>query len=191
MFKRAHQFDLAIVSPDALEHTCKEAKHSTPGTDGWTPADWAKLPKLAFSWLATLLDCIEAGKPWPKDLLHAKAAYMEKDPEATLDPMSYRVLQILPVLYRRWASMRLRDLHPWIEEWMLEAMFAGIPGQGAHDGAYAAALIMERCRVSGMPFTGGAVDICKCFDQMVRPLKNDILRQAGCPEKVIIAYQAI
>ena len=52
--------------------------------------------------------------------------------------MSFRPLTITVPIYRRWASIRLKSMTRWIEEWALEEMFAGVPGQGAVDAWYQA-----------------------------------------------------
>ena len=67
--------------------------------------------------------------------MHARAAYMEKHPDESLNPLAYRILLIMPVAYRKWATTRLRALMPWVDEWALEEIFAGIGGQGSGDGA--------------------------------------------------------
>ena len=74
------------------------------------------------------MSCIEEGGEWPDALRHATSAYLSKDPSKTTDPLAYRVLSLLPVLYRRWSAVRLRHLAGWIEEWRLPEMFAGIGG---------------------------------------------------------------
>ena len=60
-----------------------------------------------------------------------KAHFFAKDEEPSLDPMEYRVLLVLQRLYRRWATMRLRHLQPWVQAWQLEEMYAGVPAAGA------------------------------------------------------------
>ena len=52
--------------------------------------------------------------------------------------MSFRPLTIIVPINRRWASIRLKSMTQWIEEWALEEMFAGVPGQGAVDAWYQA-----------------------------------------------------
>ena len=190
IFKRESPVVLGNVDPERLMRVCVQAKKSAPGTDAWTPAEFAMLPQNAYAWLAKLLDMVESGRPWPQDLQHAKAAFMEKDAGNNHDPLAYRVLQVLPVLYRRWATMRLADLEAWAKEWQMEGMYAGVPGKGALDGAYEAALTIEFCRITGTQVTGGASDIYKCFDQVNRHLVYGILEEAGCPKGVITAYRA-
>ena len=59
-------------------------------------------------------------------------------------------------------------------------MFAGVGGQGAHDGAYTTAVYCEIMKLLGIRFTGEAADLYKCFDQIVRKLVYKILDRAGC-----------
>ena len=80
------------------------------------------------------LNAIEGGAPWPSGAHHAKAAFLPKDPDHLADPMAYRVLLILPTLYRKWAATRLHELYPWVDTWSNPYLFAGIPGFGAADG---------------------------------------------------------
>ena len=66
-----------------------------------------------------MLNDIEKGAPWPEQLKSARAAFLSKDPEDELNPLAYRVLLMLPAIYRMWSKTRLRHLAPWIAEWAL------------------------------------------------------------------------
>ena len=132
---------------------------------------------------------IEEGAPWPNDLLKTKAAYLSKDPDKTTDPLAYRVLMILPVLYRRWAALRLNDMKPWTRTWQHSAMFAGVESMGADDAWFETALNIELCKLKGVGFSGGASDIYKCFDQIPRQLLYHIAYIAGFPTGVLTAYR--
>ena len=68
--------------------------------------------------------------------------------------------------------------------------FAGVEGQGAADAAYETTISMESSRLNGEDCTGGAVDIFKRFDQIVRPLVYKIVEEAGMPRKVRKAYES-
>ena len=96
---------------------------------------------------------------------------------------------MLPAIYRMWSKTRLGHLAPWIAEWALPEMYAGVEGRGAQDAAYNTALLTEWCKAMGMDLTGGAADIYKCFDQLSRPLIYMILEKAGMPEQVLGAYR--
>ena len=72
------------------------------------------LSDLTCEWLAFILNLIELGCDWPKDVCSAKAAYLSKDTNDLTDPLKYRVVLILPTLYRKWASTRLKDMKDWV-----------------------------------------------------------------------------
>eukprot|EP00969_Alexandrium_andersonii_P283777 12546481-Alexandrium_andersonii.AAC.1 len=73
------------------------------------------MPSIAFEWLARLYTAIESGADWPKPVLLAKAAFLPKEEGEAPAPLKHRVLTIASAVYRRWASMRLQDLQPWVE----------------------------------------------------------------------------
>ena len=75
--------------------------------------------------LALMFNTIEAGAKWPCDLKVARAAFMSKGAGKYDDPLNYRVLTILPVPYRRWATARLYTMRPWISKWDLPQICAG------------------------------------------------------------------
>ena len=67
-------------------------------------------------------------------------------------------------------------------------MVGGTTGQGAADGSLRTALMVEKCKVLQIAFTGGVTDVYKCFDQLIRHTIYVLLRVGGMPEKVINAY---
>ena len=68
-------------------------------------------------------------------------------------------------------------------------MYAGIEAQGAEDAAYHTALVAELCKLTDTQFSGGAADIYKRFDQIVRPLIYNLLDEAGMPDKGLETYK--
>ncbi len=56
-------------------------------------------------------------------MLTARAAFMAKDPTKLEDPLNYRVLTVLPVVYRKWASLRNKSLEAWADSWQEEELF--------------------------------------------------------------------
>ena len=149
----------------------------------------AILSDEAYGWIARMLNTIEGGASWPKGMTQAKAAFLVKDPRDVGNPYSYRVLLILSSIYRRWATMRLRRMAPWVAEWSAPEMYAGVAGRGAQDAWYSAAVDLEGAFVEGGAVTGGAVDIHKCFDQILRPVVYKVAEAAGMPTKVLDSYK--
>ena len=67
-------------------------------------------------------------------------------------------------------------------------MNAGTEASGSQDAWWETYLTMAHCRIAGVPFSGGASDIYKCFDQLPRHLVYHLAYVAGMPRKVITAY---
>ena len=78
--------------------------------------------------------------------------------------MEYRILLILSRLYRRWASMRLRDVHSWAQGWQLPEMYAGVPGGGAELAWWHLSAANEEVALIGANVAGAAIDVYKRFD---------------------------
>ncbi len=75
--------------------------------------------------------------------LVAKAALIRKPTTQWNQPLTFRTLTILALLYRTWAAARLEDLGPWVQYWATPDMFAVPEGTDAAMGAYRSAVIRE------------------------------------------------
>ena len=60
-----------------------------------------------------MLNNVEQGESWPEEMNEARAAFMSKDDKDTSNPLAYRVLLMLPAVYRMWARTRLAHLQHW------------------------------------------------------------------------------
>ena len=176
------------ITGEELMATCTKAKVTVAGLDNWEPAELAMLSLKSFTLLATMFNLIEACRPWPDGMQHAKAAYLSKGPNRVDDPLAYRVLMILPSSYRRWATHRLKDLQPWTEKWAMNEIYAGVGSNGAEDTWNNLANRIGHLDLQGTPYTGGTVDIAKCFDQINRELVKQIATAAGMPAGILDAY---
>ena len=172
-----------------LEEAMRGTKETAAGLDQWTPADLKLLSPKAYQAIAEMLNEIEKGKAWPRHMNIARAAFLPKEEMSSMEPLEYRVLLMLPGIYRMWAKTRLQHLAPWIKLWQLEGMYAGVEGKGAADAVYSTALRIELCNLLGEDFAGAAADIYKCFDQNQRPLMHGIPEKAGMPRGILRAYK--
>ena len=59
----------------------------------------------------------------------------------------------------------------------------------AEEAAYATAVLIENTHLKGEHLSGGAADIFKCFDQILRPLVYLLMKAAGMPSGIIRAYR--
>ena len=88
------------------------------------PEDLTLVSKKATTYICAMLNNIESGKMnWPKPVLTARAAFMAKDPTKLEDPPKYRVLTVLPAVYRKWASLRNKSLESWTDSWQEEELY--------------------------------------------------------------------
>ena len=62
----------------------------------------------------------------------------------------------------------MRAMRGWIREWILPEMYSGAPARGAEDAWYESSLEAKLAAAEGVPFTGGATDMYKCYDSIVR-----------------------
>ena len=92
--------NITPMSGKHLRQMAETAKESAGGMDQWTPGDFRLLSDLAYEHLAHMLNGIEETGTWPKDLLHAGAAFLAKEDEEALDPLGFRCLLMLPAIYR-------------------------------------------------------------------------------------------
>ena len=83
---------------------------------------------------------------------------VQKTEEPSTDPMEYRILLIFSRLYRRSASMRLRDVHEWVQGWQVPEMYAGVPGGGAEMAWWHLSATNEEAILTGADIAGAAID---------------------------------
>ena len=164
-------------------------RNTAAGMDGWEPAEIALLSPALFAKLALLFNLIEDGAEWPACTNHARAAYLSKDPDNADDPLAYRVLLILPAFYRLYGTVRLRSMQEWADSWSMAEMSAGAGLQSADDAWYEVASDFELWDLSGCSYLGGAIDIAKCVDQILRELVYAVASLAGIPPQVLDAYR--
>ena len=143
-------FAVEKITGEDLMRMALDASKSAAGMDGWGTDDMALLPLAYFQWLAELLHLVECGHLWPTDLLHHRASCLSKDPNKPHDPLEYRVLKVMLVVYRRWAGVRLRNLAPWVASWQLDSMFAGVADRSAEDAWYLTGLEVEQATLDAM-----------------------------------------
>ena len=113
----ADEYWLPPVDPDNFAFAVHAAADSAPSGDHIRNKHFALLPEWGRCAVATMLNNIEEGDLWPDDLCHGISSFVLKPGGSSLNPLDFRPLLLLPVLYRRWASLRLWQLRHWIRTW--------------------------------------------------------------------------
>ena len=73
---------------------------------------------------------------------------------------------------------------PWIYEWRLYEMCAGVSERGAEDGWWGTDLELENVAMDHVAYMGG-VDIMKCVDQILRDLVYGMAEKLECRLKFL------
>ena len=123
-------FKVDDITAEMVRDSFTQTKESAGALDGWSPKELSLLSLKLYGTIAIMLNQIEAGANWPKAALHARIVYLEKAGAIIGQVMSYRQLTITSPFIRCWATMRLRHLEPWVTQWALPEMHAGVPEMG-------------------------------------------------------------
>ena len=99
--------EIEDITAEDIHEEFGSLKESAAGMDQWAPADLTLLPMEVCRRLAQMFNAIEKGAAWPEAMSVARAAFMAKEEGIELDPLSYRVLLMLPSAYRLYAKIRL------------------------------------------------------------------------------------
>ena len=102
--------------------------------------------------LIEILHAIEEGDDWPDATLEAIVALLPKDDTGAA--LSQRPITVLSVIYRLWASTRVRDLIEWQEKWIEDVQGGFRPKHGPEQMAHKTALEIEEALISGEDWCG-------------------------------------
>ena len=110
-------------------------------------------------------------------------------------PLGQRPLCVLPVVYRVWASVRLRHLDGWLRFWLPLSVFSAGGGRGSVDAWYSTALDIEEvlCGLSESHVHVFVADVVKSFDTVDRGILDFVLGRLGFPvwfRRVYFGYHA-
>ena len=158
------------------------------GLDGMAPEDAKHFSDGALRWVARLLCCVEHGAEWPTCCREVKLVPAAKPGEDHTRPEGYRLLAVLAWLYRAWGKARLHAMADWIAGWAPDGFYTCVKSRGAADAWLRRAAELEKAKVCGGTFTGGSVDVEKCYDMLLRPLAYYLAAAAGMDRAVLTAY---
>ena len=187
-FAKTTVHELPDITGQQLKDAAIQGAKTAPGLDQWAPAELAYLSPLAFQWLAILCNAVECGVPWPVQLTVGRAAILAKKGRNINDPMAFRLLLLLPSVYRLWSKVRLQQLSAWMQEWDLPELYAGTMGRSAEDAWTAAGLDTEYALMSKTRLDITTLDLYKFFDAVPREALLVLLAMSGLPARVLKAY---
>ena len=136
---------LPPLSEDTVHEIVRRKKPTAGSLDGWGWGEFKALPVAWFDRLPSVFTLVEEEGVWPDGLLDAYIAMIPKtDGDSTLpSSLGQRPLCVLPIAYRLWASVRLRQLKPLFESWVPRSVFTAGGGRGSVEAWYSTALDLE------------------------------------------------
>ena len=119
---------------------CKTA--AAGSLDGWGWREHKSLPVPWFDGLARILAKVEELWVWLEGLLDAYIAMIPKvGGDST--PLGQRPLSVLPVVYRIWASARMKQHEGWFRSWVPSSVYSAGDGRSSVEAWYTTALDIE------------------------------------------------
>ena len=177
---RLGEFSLPALTRDVLFEVVKRKSANAGSLDGWGWRELKVLPVAWFDGLARILSKVEDFGVWFDGLFDAFIATIPKvDGDAT--PLGQRLLSVLPVVYRVWASAGMLQLEPWFRSWVPSCVFSAGGGRSSVEAWFTTALDIEEV-LSGVVQGDVHVfvaDVIKSFNTVDRGILDRVLSSLG------------
>lgn len=189
---------LALPSPKPMEYapiqydewmaTLKsKSKRSATGPDGVSREDLLHLPRKATEDLLQLFADIEAGRPWPRQLVVGVVASLAKVPGAATTNQ-FRPITVLPVAYRTWGSIRARQILKHLQPFAPASCAGNVPSKQTADIWFQIMCDIEVAQHAQTSLTGGVVDLEKAFNMLPRMPILEFMKILNVAEPVLLAW---
>ena len=179
------EYPLSDLEPGELLSACKVKKGGAAGADGMTPELLGALSLGAWSSIAQWLNNVERGEARPCAITWTGVAPLLKNPEDTPPiPGKTRLISVEAVLGRVWASVRCRQLAPWLLSCVGDGVIGGVMGRSCEDATTKKELMRTAADGAGVPFGELGFDCSHCFDSLDAQVLVAIARNRGLPARV-------
>lgn len=160
-------FHLKPLTGQDLQNIARRSSAFVESLDSLHTKEPTLIHSSLWRWIATLLNLIEQGAPWPEPATFAKSAFLRK-PDTTGQNMSdYRILTLTNIICCLWAKVRCRQFGRLFRHWGDDGLLTAALGHGAADGHYDFAVRVEHALTLNYAFAGSATDLARCFDRIL------------------------
>ena len=177
-----------ITAKQFTKAVAAKRKFAAIGPDGVSKQDILHMPPSAMSDLIALIECIEAGSPWPTQTVTGLVAALAKTPSAQTVGQ-YRPICIFSLVYRTWSSIRARQSLRYLMDLVPSTLMGNIPGRSPQKIWYHLQQLIEHSYCHATEQAGGVVDIVKCFNALPRHPLAEIAKHLGLPATVMRPWQ--
>ena len=162
-------------------------KASARGAEGFTTKDLCKMPLQLWQLVATILNLIENGAPWPRAWVLARTLCWPKASE-TRQALDIRPITILEKIYRVWAKVRGKQITMHLAGQVPNIIGGPCKGISSEYIAMYTAERVEQALEQNQPLQGLALDIIKCYNAVPRTPLYALLRRLGVPQPIVQAF---
>ena len=183
-------FQIPSITVPMWQRAVKRLKlRAARGPDAYSRADLLHMPTARIEQLLAALGQVEAGHPWPQQLLHGFvcSTHKGKDREG---PDAYRPICLFSIVFRLWASIRAKQVLEQLATYMPHEAFGYLPGREAADLWFLLQAQIERCLQTGETLVGYCGDLVKAFNGLPRLPIFQAAAQIGVPPEVMAPWSA-
>ena len=178
------------VNTDCIAKTLRSGKGlRTRGPDGWSADDLRHLPHEHLEDLSSMFSVIEAGAPWPMQLVTGHVTALAKH-ENAVEAASFRPVVLYSLLYRLWSSAKSRCLLAQFARFMDFACFGFLKKRQCLDITYWIQCAVETSYASDQELCGIMTDIRRCFNYLPRAPIFMVARVLGVPDTLLCGWQS-
>ncbi|CAK0894743.1 unnamed protein product [Prorocentrum cordatum] len=152
-----------ITPKEVLDASDKFRAKTGLGESGWHPRLWKQGGVQGAARVASVLNAVEAGSPWPEPQ-STILFYLLAKPAG-----GYRNLGLIPELARLWETIRFPFARRW-EEANRRAYDWAAKGRSSERAAWAQALFCEATVAEGLEYAVTYFDLVKCFEYVTHEL---------------------
>ena len=160
------------------------------GLDGWKPGELKQLPNQMLEMLLLLFDLVEDSGVWCEALAWAGITLIPKGEGSA--PLSLRPITVTPIVYRLWASVRMKHSNPWQESWIHRNQHGAKAKHSTIDALAKISLYLERALLDGDPGFWNCSRPCQGFRYNVPiSITFEICKKLGMAPWLLQALQGM
>ena len=147
----------------------KKASTAT-GPDGVSREDLLEMPGHLTDQLVERINLIDQGfSEWPTAAMVGHITAVEKR-ENAMGPQDYRPITVLTTTYRTWSSIRAKQCLTFLDAHAPSGLKGNRPGHDTSSIWWQIAQEIEAAHHANQPLSGFVTDVCKCFNNLARPV---------------------
>eukprot|EP00435_Cladocopium_sp_Y103_P073392 s153_g43.t1 len=185
-FVPAYPLQMAPISVLQWDKINRRYAHSAAaaGPDSFGHLDLQRMPLPYRTGLVSLLNAIEAGTPWPRQLLQGFGICVPKHDQARAIE-EFRPIIILSQIYRSWGALRSRAILQHLGSVAPAGVKGFLPHREAGDVWHYIQALVEVSLQQHQPLAGVISDVKKAFESVPREPMHQVALHLGLPLRVL------